>query len=132
MERAEETKERICYYVTMKILFWSLLACSSMRYSACQAVNIGDACSAEQAGELECTPLPSSVFDDDCNEYFLEDHIVAQCQKIDEHYQWQPIGACRDGLYCITNGQEYECDQSQVADCQWSDGEFWDTDSELN
>lgn len=112
--------------MTLAIL-WFLFACNSMRYNACDAVNIGEKCLADQEGQLECTRLPSSTVDADCVEHFLEDHIVAKCRKIGNHYEWRGYAACTDGLHCLTDGEDYQCEQSKIEDCQWDDGEFWDT-----
>ena len=99
-----------------------------MRFNACKAVDIGDECLSSQEGLLECTRLPGSTVDDDCLEYFSEDHIIAKCTKIGDQYQWVGYAACTDGLYCQTDGQDFQCEQSSIEDCQWDhDEEFWDT-----
>ena len=112
----------------MKIIFWSLLACGSMRYNACKAVNIGEVCPSNQALHLECTPLPPSTIDEDCVETFQSDHIIAQCKEVDSSYEWRRYASCTEGQHCITDGAKYDCIQSLIEDCQWEDNDNpWDS-----
>lgn len=107
----------------MKIVLWFLLACGAMRYNACKAVNIGEECSSTQVMQLECTRLPPSTADQDCVETFQNDHIIAQCKEVGSGYEWRRYASCTDGLYCITDGAKYDCEQSLSEDCQWDDND---------
>jgi len=111
----------------MKFILFFVIACAGMRYSACNTVKLGEECSEAELHELECTKLPAFTITDDCYQVFLEDHIVAQCQKKGDHFQWMFYDSCSDGLYAQTNGTEFQCEQAIARDCQWKDPDWRDT-----
>ena len=101
----------------MRIILWSILACSAMRYNACAAVTIGDDCTEEEEGMLEATKKPNSTVDDDCYETLAEAHEIAQCTEQNGSYTWTYYASCTGGLKAVTNGTDFECQQSIIYDC---------------
>ena len=101
----------------MKTIFWTILACSGMRYSSCATVDLGELCEEEQLGMLECTERPPMIIDDSCYEYVTEDHDVAQCTETEGSYIWTYYDSCSSGLYATTNGVDFECKKGSVWDC---------------
>ncbi len=101
----------------MRLILWSMFACSGMRYNACAAVRLGDPCTAEEEGELECTKRPKSDVDINCVETLREDHDIAQCTEQNGEYIWAYYDSCTDGLQAVTDGVNYDCIVSTVYDC---------------
>ena len=118
----------------MRTVAWMILACGGMRYNACAAVTLGSDCSEEHMEQLECTKKPKSTVDDNCNEFLVEDHIIAQCILNNGQYTWQPYARCTDGMMAMTNGYDFECNYNQVYDCNDdnSDNSDWDEDWSLD
>ncbi len=93
-------------------LLFIFLATFAARYSECAAVDIGDACCAEELGILECTQRPDVVSAPDGRRVVDGAHQVARCESTSDGNRWQVYDVCLNGRQCLVenDGSDYQCE----------------------